>query len=377
MHTKRPQTVDRRREAKLTSTRGMRFYNQVCMSIGSRGPILRKMSKAVLAVSSVALALTAQSSCQAPNASSINVRTAAETPKLKEKPHVFSHQGLSISNKDNSTSVRVHGYLQGDGRFFFTNLKDRPFEGLLFRRVRPLIEGKLANLVDFRFMPDFGEGNPVIQEVYVENGSIPFVKLRVGKFKTPIGLEVLRSDRELTFVERSLASDLVPLRDLGIQAQGSMLHDRVNCELGFFSGTGDGTNAKFQWKGTHEEVARVMLRPFAGHSAATVKQLGVGIAASDGHSQGPPPGFKTVGQQTFFKYSAQTILSGRHRRIAPQADYFYGPLGILAEYTLSSQNVSVESQRRSLVNTGWQVAGSVALTGEKNSYDGFQPAHNL
>jgi len=354
----------------------MGFYNGLCMLIGSRALILRRLLQVVLAVSSVGPALVARSSGQTAGASSVDVPTAPETPQAKAKP-LFSREGLWISKKDNSTAVRVHGYLQADGRFFVTNLKDQPHEGFLFRRVRPLVEGKLANFLDFRFMPDFGEGNTVIQEVYVENGSIPFAKLRAGKFKTPMGLEVLRSDRELTFAERSLASDLVPLRDLGIQAQGSILHSGISYEFGFFSGIGDGTNAKFQWKGTHEEVARVMARPFAASSAAPVNQLGVGIAFSDGHNHGKLPSLKTVGQQTFFSYSPQTVSIGRHRRIAPQADYFYRTLGVLAEYAISSQDVSAGSGHRSLSNTGWQVAGSVALTGEKNSYDGFQPAHNL
>jgi phosphate-selective porin OprO and OprP len=346
------------------------------MLIRGRVLVVRRFLEAVLAFS-VSLVFVAQSSAQKAGASSGDVWKAPKTPQAKAKPPVFSREGLWIAKKDNPTVVRVHGYLQGDGRFFVTNLNDRAYDRLLFRRVRPLVEGKLANFLDFRFMPDFGEGNRVIQEVYVENGSIPFARLRAGKFKTPIGLEVLRSDRELTFAERSLASDLVPLRDLGIQADGSILHGGVRYEFGFFSGTGDGTNAKFQWRGTHEEVGRVMVKPFAEYSAAAMKQLGIGIAASDGHNHGALPSFKSVGQQTFFIYSAQTVSIGRHRRIAPQAYYFYGPLGVLAEYTISSQNVSAGSQHRPLSNTGWQVAGSFALTGEKNSYDGFHPAHNL
>lgn len=106
----------------------------------------------------------------------------------------------------------------------------------------------------------------MIQEIYFNIKLIPFAELRAGKFKTPLGLEVLRSDRELSFAERSLASDLASLRDLGIQARSSFLHNAISYDLGFFSGTGDGTNAKFEWKGTHEEVARIMLRPFAEHS---------------------------------------------------------------------------------------------------------------
>jgi phosphate-selective porin OprO/OprP len=346
------------------------------MLIGCKALVLRLLFLVAL-FGCVPPVLVAQSSGNTADASSGDLRAAPETPPSKEKPPIFSHEGLWISNRDRSTFVRIHGYLQADGRFFVTNLNDQAYEGFLFRRVRPLIEGRLGSLLDFRFMPDFGQGNAVIQEVYVENGSIPFAKLRAGKFKTPIGLEVLRSDRELTFAERSLVSDLVPLRDLGIQARGSILHDGINYEFGFFSGTGDGANAAFQWKGSYEEAGRILVRPFTGHSASAGKQFGVGIASSDGHAHGAPPSFKTAGQQTFFKYSAQAASIGRHRRIAPQADYFYGPLGVLAEYTISSQNVSAGSQHRFLSNDGWQVAGSVALTGEKNSYDGFQPAHNL
>ena len=72
-------------------------------------------------------------------------------------------------------------------------------------------------------MPDFGQNNPQIQEAFLELKTVKFAKLRVGKFKEPIGLEVLRSDRELTFAERSLASDLVPLRYIGAQLSGSVL----------------------------------------------------------------------------------------------------------------------------------------------------------
>lgn len=340
------------------------------MFVRSMAPNVRLWLAAIIAFT---LSLVTLSSAQ----STRDLPKSSETRPAKPQPPVFSHQGLWLSNKDHSTFVRVHGYLQADGRLFVTDLKDAAYQRLLFRRVRPLVEGKLANLFDFRFMPDFGEGNAVVQEVYVENGSIPFVRLRAGKFKTPLGLEVLRSDRELTFAERSLASDLVPLRDLGIQARGSFWHDGLTYETGFFSGTGDGTNSKFQWRGTHEEVGRIFVKPFANSSASALNQLGLGLAASEGRNHGALPSFKSVGQQTFFKYSTQTMASGEHRRIAPQAYYFYGPLGMLAEYTVSRHNVSTIAQHRPLSNTAWEVAGSFALTGERNSYDGLHPAHSL
>jgi phosphate-selective porin OprO/OprP len=94
-------------------------------------------------------------------------------------------------------------------------------------------------------MPDFGQNNSQIQDAYIELNVLRAAKPRVGKFKTPIGLEVLTSDRELLFVERSMASDLVPLRELGAQIAGSILSDTVTYAVGYFNGTTDGSNGAF------------------------------------------------------------------------------------------------------------------------------------
>ena len=62
--------------------------------------------------------------------------------------------------------------------------------------------------------------------------SLPFAKLRVGKFKEPIGLEILKSDRELNFAERSLASDLLPLRYMGAQLGASIFSNSITYAIG-------------------------------------------------------------------------------------------------------------------------------------------------
>jgi phosphate-selective porin OprO/OprP len=89
-------------------------------------------------------------------------------------------------------------------------------------------------------MPDFGQNNSQIQDAYIELNILRAAKPRVGKFKTPIGLEVLKSDRELVFAERSMASDLVPLRELGAQIAGSILSDTATYAVGYFNGALDG-----------------------------------------------------------------------------------------------------------------------------------------
>ena len=280
---------------------------------------------------------------------------------------------MLFSTRHGATKLRVHGYIQADNRMFWSNLHGELLDQFLFRRIRPLFEGTLFNAVDFRFMPDFGQNNPQIQEAYVEWKSLPIAKLRVGKFKEPIGLEVLKSDRELTFVERSLASDLVPLRYVGIQVAGAAFSNSIAYAAGYFNGTDDGSNGNFQWADSHEFAGRLFLLPFARTHVTLARQLGIGVAGSSGDVQGAVAGLKTVGQTTFFKYSSTTVANGRHERVSPQAYYYAGPLGVMSEFAVSAQDVLNNGASRKLRDDAWEVAGSLVLTGEKNSYSGIRP----
>lgn len=313
----------------------------------------------------------------------LDSKPLVEVPTSKPPVVSFSREGLQIADRDRFASIKVHGYTQADGRFFAANLKDQTHQTLLFRRVRPLVEGSLAHRVEFRFMPDFGEGHTVIQEAYAEWALAPYAAFRMGKFKSPIGLEVLRSDRELTFPERSLASDLVPIRDLGMQLGGSFLGGSIEYAAGVFSGTEDGANAEFDWQGENEVAARVFVLPFLSSNVRFAKHLGFGMAGSLGNNHAVLPTFKTIGQQTFFRYGSKVATVGAHERFAPQAYYYRGSFGLMGEYVRSDETAELSASRREMSNRAWQAAGSYVLTGEKNSYDGvraargFDPSHPL
>jgi len=198
--------------------------------------------------------------------------------------------------------------------------------------------------------------------------------LRVGKFKEPIGLEVLRSDRDLTFAERSLASDLVPLRYIGAQLSGSVLSDSITYAGGYFDGSSDGSNGVFtQWAHSNEASVRLFFHPFATTGVSAIRQFGMGVAGSAGDQHGTIAGLKTVGQTTFFKYSSTALANGQHNRLSPQAYYYAGPFGLMGEYVVSSQQVLNKGVTARVKNEAWQIAGSVMLTGEKNAYSGVRP----
>ena len=284
-------------------------------------------------------------------------------------PVSFRQDGFWISTADRSTQLHVHGYVQADDRMFTATTHDEELDTFFFRRIRPLFEGTVLGNVDFRFMPDFGQNNPQIQEAFLELKTLPFAKLRVGKFKEPIGLEVLRQDRDLTFAERSMASDLVPLRYIGAQLSGSLFSDSISYAGGYFNGSNDGSNGVFtQWASGNEGVARVFFHPFATTGITALRQLGLGVAGSAGRQRGTIAGLKTVAQTTFFKYSSSAVADGQHNRLEPQAYYYAGPFGLMGEYVISSQEVLNKGINGRVRNEAWQAEGSVILTGEKNSY---------
>lgn len=312
-----------------------------------------------------------------------NANTAAPVePAIaasRENRHIsFRRDGIWISTEDGHTFVQVHGYVQADDRMFSSTTHDEGLDTFLFRRIRPLFEGTVFNNVDFRFMPDFGQNNPQIQEVFLELTTLPFAKIRVGKFKEPIGLEVLRQDRDLTFPERSIASDLVPLRYIGAQLSGSVLSNTVSYQAGYFDGSNDGSNGVFtQWASGNEGAARVFVHPFATTRISVLRQLGVGLGGSTGSQRGAISGLKTIGQTTFFKYSSGAVADGQHNRLAPQAYYYVGPFGLMGEYTISSQEVLNKGLTARVRNEAWQIAGSLVLTGEKNGYSGVRPRNGF
>jgi phosphate-selective porin OprO/OprP len=107
-----------------------------------------------------------------------------------------------------------------DGRFAPDDPLGQVEDEFVMRRVRAIMQGRIAKYFEFRVMPDFGNGTTVLYDAYLDVRFSQAFRVRLGKDKTPVGLEQLYSDYALLFPERSLASNLVPNRDVGVQVQG-------------------------------------------------------------------------------------------------------------------------------------------------------------
>src|SRR6267143_1743388 len=171
--------------------------------------------------------------------------------------------GFSVTSADGAYQLRLKGLVQEDGRFFDQDREKPASDTFLLRRVRPILEATVAKIFDFRIMPDFGGGQTVLFDAYLEARFSPAAKLRAGKFKPPVGLERLQSASDTLFVERALPTSLVPNRDVGVQLSGDLFGSRLSYAIGAFNGAVDGGNGDADVNDGKEAAARVFVTPFA------------------------------------------------------------------------------------------------------------------
>ncbi|RKH46886.1 porin [Corallococcus sp. AB050B] len=310
---------------------------------------------------------------------------APEAPRGSEPPVVqVSEEGFSLSSADKAFVLKLRGLLQGDGRFFLDDPERTGTNTFLVRRMRPILEGTLFGFIDFRFMPDFGVGQSVIQDAYIDFRPGEWVRLRAGRFKTPFGLELLQSDMDNPFIERSLTVDLVPNRDEGLELHGEGDGGRWQYSLAVVNGDPDGASTDSNIDDSFDLAARVFALPFKGREPSFLQGLGLGIAMTRGLQFGSATNtglapWRSPGQLIIFSYlsNADTgevvTAHGQHLRLSPQGHFYLGPFGILAEYVRSSQEVRNGDARAKLRHHAWQTAVSWVFGG-KASFEGARPA---
>ena len=131
------------------------------------------------------------------------------TASAKEATPVVSAgpKGYSLKSADGKNQLRLRGTMHLDYRNISGTDPGGTFDTFVATRVRPTIEGTFANIYDFKFMPDFGQGRTVIQDAYINARFKPGAQLQLGKFKAPIGLERLQSANDMRWVQRGFPDE--------------------------------------------------------------------------------------------------------------------------------------------------------------------------
>src|ERR1700680_4068674 len=149
------------------------------------------------------------------------------------------NNSVSVESTDGDNKLQFGGLIQVDGRFDVSDPTSTVTDTFVLRRIRPVLQGRAGKIFEFRLMPDFGNGTTVLFDGYFDTKLSSAVRIRVGKDKTPLGYEQLLSDFAVVFPERTIVTDLVPNRDIGVQAQGDLAAGHVGCIGGVFNGVPD------------------------------------------------------------------------------------------------------------------------------------------
>ena len=314
----------------------------------------------------------------------IDVEAQAEQNRALTIPIVkVSDDGFSLSSPNHDYNIGFGGILQGDGRSFTSGADKDVGSTFFLNRVRPILTGSVAKYYNFNITPDFGQGKVVLQDAYLNITYFDFASLRTGKFKAPLDLERLQSDRDLEFSERSEIQNLVPNRDTGFDLHGKLLDGRVFYDAALTNGVPNNTasdTSDIDNNDGKDFVGRIFTTPFELGENKWLKALGFGIAGSYGDERGGTvSSYKTYGMSTWFSYASGVTASGLRTRLEPQAYYYVGPFGLMAEYAQDEHSLNRSTK---LINrtdtfrdTGYFAQASYVLTGENASYGWIKPLH--
>ena len=314
------------------------------------------------------------------NFSSPGIRTT----RTEVGPDGIPVESTSVTD-EGAFKIKIGGLLQPQLRTFI-NTPDAT-STFLIRRARLNLEGSVFKNFDWKLQTDFqtngvdNSTSTTVQDAYVGAKAFDWLQLRVGKMKSPIGVERWQSAHARWFTDLITTTYLVPNREVGAMLWGNVGDGLAEYYTGIFNGSPDGgsSNVSTSGQNTKDFEARLAVTPFAKTNFVPLKKLTAGAGVTYAPQLIGLGTYATANQQSFFKYRSSTINAtaanpGEQVRFVPNLQYFWGPFGLYAEAAWSTVGVTgATTKRENLTNFGWQIASSYMLTGEENSFRAISP----
>ncbi len=320
---------------------------------------------------------------------SVRKKTSKEKKRKKRKSGFFyGNAGTGYRWNKGRSEIRLAGFMQLDTRGYFDDPADWGTDNFLLRRIQPSLEIKFNKTYSFFIMPSLGT-TPGILDAYFEGQFTKPFNVRLGKFKSPFGLERLQSATALAFNERAFPTNLAPNREIGGQVFGTVLWDTTEYQVGVFYGGVDNSSglrgSVISSNGNGVDfVARIFSHPFKQSRLDVLRGLGIGAAYSYGTQQGNAergeshlPTFLSSGQQLIASYVRGAFADGSRERIGPQLYYHYGPLGVMSEYTVSQQNIKLGPVSDKVTHDAFQFQVSWVLFNGDASFRRIRPDESM
>jgi len=257
------------------------------------------------------------------------------------------------------------------------SLRTEPDSKYSLTRARMGIKGKVAKYFEYEvereFRGTFGDDHPSHpwKDVYVRFEPFDFGRLKVGKFKIPIGMEENTSEDSLDFINRSRTTEyLAAARERGAMLSGKFLKGkRIEYEVGVFRYDGENAGIGGLPTAGRTYVARVSGEPlrYAKRLPKTIRHTYLGVAASNSRlfeGQNSIRG-KTLSDLTYFD---SVWVKGYRRRSGVELAWSEGPFALKSEYIRVSEQRKEQSVRGNnlpdKISRGWYVSGAWVAYGK-------------
>jgi len=297
--------------------------------------------------------------------------------KAKASKLDISTKGFRFDDPKGEYFLKIGGLAQPTAQYFFNDSAKKLVNNYSLRRARLDVQTGLGKGITFRLQSEFAPGtSAALLDAYVDLQPAPQYGLRVGRFTPPIGLEYTISAAKYSFLDVSFASNLVPVRDLGVQVQGDIGEGALVYSVGIFNGTIDGNRLDADLEDEKEVVGRVWATPFISQAPSALSGISLGFGASAGKQYSAPASYKSTGRNKVFNYKSADTLQGWQVRLVPQAAVFEGSFGLYGEFAIEKQGLrdSLNQNQGRLQNQAWEATASYVITGEDASLKGVSPS---
>ncbi len=307
---------------------------------------------------------------------------------------------LRVVSKDRPIDMEFHAWFQADQDIFYDTQGIYMYDGKIsnpvinqnnlarywLRRARPSLEGQAYGFLNYFINFDFGLNNPSLYDAFIDINYYRLLGFQFGQQMSLVsGIENYIDNfdylsRAFT-MEVSNSAMLSPDRQIGLVAHGSFgpsgcepfypglsllgFDDMFSYQLGWLTDTPDNETQRGQYNYQKMSLVsennlvgyafegRVFVNPFIDRNGSLLQHLGLGFSGSVGNpkKQANQPHLNSVGLNPIFIYGdnafslkgggyVKLVVNGRRSRLHPQMVWGYGPLGFLADWTETTQNLS-------------------------------------
>lgn len=302
------------------------------------------------------------------------------SPEIKERGFaLYSNDGLYRLHLNGGLQVDYHDYPGSHS----TSDPGTEFSGFVLRRLRPVLDFRIAQYFRGQIMPDLApRRRSELFNAFIDWDRFEWARVRVGQFKPVMNVENQQGEFDLVFAERSLVQNFALRRNFGVQVTGRGLERALRYDLGVFNSNNGAVGSASVPEPSSDNnklgMARLMYTPFILAGPKALRKLEVGVAGMYGscrESACQQP-MLTMGQdRIIFQYNDSISGNGAHTWLLPQMSWYWKRIGVMSTFvhTWEHKMDRTTGAAAQLQHQAWMVQGEVSLTDDEPAFNRVTP----